>query len=51
MWLKAGQLLLGGVVGSGVLDVCVGVCVVEGCGRRVIVWVCVVEGCGRRVIV
>ena len=51
MWLKAGQLLFGGVVGSGVLDVCVGVCVVEGCGRRVIVWVCVVEGCGRRVIV
>ena len=36
-WLKAGQLLFGGVVGSGILDVCMGVCVVEGCGRRVIV--------------
>ena len=36
-WLKAGQVLLGGVVGSDVLDVCMGVCVVEGCGRRVIV--------------
>ena len=28
-WLKAGQLLFGGVVGSGILDVCMGVCVVS----------------------